>query len=735
MRISLRRRFSLGLCALVVGLMTAVTLIGDLSITRAIEGKIRKDLMAARTVFEQFQHLRFQQLLASARMVSEVPQIRAVVTTSGLDHATLLDSARGAQQLIQSDLLMLVDERGRLLASTTEPQLYGQDLAGDAALASALRGEPFLGMRRTATGRLYQVVAVPFVLGDSVVGSLLAGFVVDSSTVEILETMTNCRVALLHVDGVQTSRQDGLFEPLRRKLALLGGAGSGAISTERLQDERYLLLAAPPGAGPVSYVLARSLDQELSFYYTLRRWLLGVAAAILALALLLGTLYAGRITRPIQALVTEAQRVATGDLESRLVDSASDEIGDLARAFNRMTGELKRSRDELLQSEEQLRHAQKMEAVGRLAGSVAHDFSNLLTVILGNAQLILLQGPKDAARLQRTAEQVIRAAERAGALTRQLLAFSRKQVIQPRVLDLNVVLDDMDSMLQRLIGEDVEAGLVLDQELGAVKADPNQLEQVVMNLAINARDAMPHGGRLTIETANVTLDAAYAQRHVDVAPGRYVMLAVSDTGIGMDAAVLSRIFEPFFTTKEPGKGTGLGLSTVYGIVKQSGGHIQVHSVPGRGTTFKVYLPLADGAVEETRAAASSGELLSGSETILLVEDEPAVRALARDALEQSGYSVLEAQDGAEALVLGEQHDGRIHLMLADVVLPVLNGPKILQSLEPKHPEMRVLYMSGYADETIARHGVLSLGTAFLQKPFTTRSLLRKLREVLDAPAA
>jgi signal transduction histidine kinase len=726
MRISLRRRFSLGLCALVVGLMTAVTLIADLSITRAIEGKIRKDLLAAQKVFDEFQRLRFQQLLASTRMVSDVPQIRAVVTTPELDHATLLDSARNAQELIHGDLLMLVDERGRLRASTTEPESFGQDLSGDAAFAVALRGESFLGMRRTATGRLYQVVAVPFVQGNTVVGGLLAGFTVDGGTVEVLETMTNCRVALRYADAVQTSREDGLFESLRSESGQAGGPGGDAISTKQLQGEQYLLLAAPPGTGQVSYVLARSLDQELSFYRTLRRRLLGVAATILALALLLGTLYSRRITRPIQALVTEAQRVATGDLESRLVDSASDEIGDLARAFNRMTGELKRSRDELV-------HAQKMEAVGRLAGSVAHDFSNLLTAILGYGELILIQGVKDAARLKRNIEHVIRTAERAAALTRQLLAFSRKQVIQPRALDLNAVLEDMDSMLRRLIGEDVDAVLVLDKDLGAVRADANQLEQVVMNLAINARDAMPHGGKLTIETANVELDAAAARRHLNGTPGRYVMLAVSDTGIGMDATVLSRIFEPFFTTKEPGKGTGLGLSTVYGIVHQSGGHIRVYSEPGRGTTFKVYLPLLGRAVEETSPASVSGECLTGSETILLVEDEPAVRALARDTLEESGYTVLEAEDGRRALALGEQHEGPIHLMLTDVVLPLLSGPKITQRLVPKHPEMRILYMSGHVDERIVQHGVLDTGAAFLQKPFTPRLLLRKVREILDAP--
>jgi hypothetical protein len=381
--------------------------------------------------------------------------------------------------------------------------------------------------------------------------------------------------------------------------------------------------------------------------------------------------------------------------------------------------------------EQQFRQAQKMEAVGRLAAGVAHDFNNLLTAILGYSELLLGGlGPGDPRRAG--VEEIRRAAERAGSLTRQLLAFSRQQVLQPRTLDLNEVVSGLHSMLRRLIGEDIDLRTTAAPDLGRVLADPGQIEQVIMNLAVNARDAMPRGGKLTIETANVALDAIYARTHEVVKPGPYVLLAVSDTGTGMDADVRSHLFEPFFTTKAKGHGTGLGLATVYGIVKQSGGYIWVYSEPGQGTAFKIYLPRAEGKAAGRSAAERPAEAPGGSETILLVEDEDVVRSLAREILEAYGYTVLEATRGEEALEASARHRGPIDLLLTDVIMPGGSGREAAERLAPGRPGMKVLYMSGYTNDAIVHHGVLAPGVAFLQKPFSPQALARKVREVLDA---
>jgi signal transduction histidine kinase/CheY-like chemotaxis protein len=381
-------------------------------------------------------------------------------------------------------------------------------------------------------------------------------------------------------------------------------------------------------------------------------------------------------------------------------------------------------------TEEQLRQSQKMEAIGSLAGSIAHDFSNILSVVLGYTETVLADlKPDDPVR--EDVREIAIAGERARVLTRQLLAFSRQQVLEPKLLDLNEVFSAMLQMLRRLVGEDIELAFVPGTDLGAVRVDPSQIEQVLLNLVVNARDAMPAGGKLTVETSSVVLDERYADDHYGIEPGAYVLLAVSDMGIGMDSATRARIFEPFFTTKEKGKGTGLGLSTVFGIVKQSGGTIWVYSEPGHGTTFKIYLPRLDGVPSFVPQAALPNVSPRGSETVLLAEDDAQVRDLVSTTLRRNGYRVLEAGNGNEALAMAERYRGGIDVLLSDVVMPGMGGRPLWEKLLPRRPKMKVLFMSGYTDDAIVHYGVQKSELAFISKPIVPRVLLHKLREVLE----
>ena len=548
------------------------------------------------------------------------------------------------------------------------------------------------------------------------------------------------------------------------------------ISTYLRDGNIEVIGLARPIAGTPWLILIEFPDdvvlKPVSGYVKRMVWI-GVFLFVMGVA---GTFVLSRnITSPIYQLTAGATAISRGD-HSRMVNiQQKDELGQLAKAFNAMTEKVSNSQRELerkvqertsqleeanrqLESlsqshahkrsvaekertdalealhntEKQLVQSQKLEAVGRLAGGISHDFNNLLTVILGYSDITKRNLP-EGDPLRRNVDEIVKASERAASLTRQLLAFSRKQVMQPRVFDLNTVVSDLEKMLRRMIGEDIELRVNSESDLGNIKADPVQLEQVLMNLVVNARDAMPKGGKLSIETANVYLDESYSQDHVSVVPGHYVMLAISDTGCGMNEETRLRIFEPFFTTKEQGKGTGLGLSMVYGIVKQSGGNIWVYSEEGHGTTFKIYFPRVTAEAEEYRRAAHGLEVEGGNETILLVEDAEWVRTLARQVLESAGYRVLEAGNADTAIKLCESINGdRIDLLLTDVVMPGMSGNDMSRILLAKHPGMPVLYMSGYTDDAIVQHGVLEAGINFLQKPFTPAALALKVREVLDA---
>jgi PAS domain S-box-containing protein len=456
-----------------------------------------------------------------------------------------------------------------------------------------------------------------------------------------------------------------------------------------------------------------------------------VVVPMIAAGELIGALSFGGETMPWSSeRVSIAQEAATqfaiAIAHARLVERVQRQ----AEALAVQIAEREQAEQERKRLENQFRQAQKMEAVGQLAGGVAHDFNNLLTIINGYSEIVRMELPADNP-MRDLVREIGQAGERAASLTRQLLAFSRKQVLAPRVFSLNATVTDTSKMLKRLLGEDIDLVTSLDPALGQVKADPGQIEQILINLAVNARDAMPRGGKLMIDTANVVLDEAYTQAYPELRPGPYVMLAVSDTGTGMDETVKARIFEPFFTTKEAGKGTGLGLATVFGIVKQSGGHISVSSELTQGATFKVYLPRVEEMVSTNRSSLVLPTAPRGNETILLAEDEPAVLALTRHVLEVHGYTVLEANNPDKAIRLVQEFQGTIHLLVTDVVMPIMSGRQLAECIIAFRPDIKVLYLSGYTDDAVVRHGVLQAETAFLQKPFSPTALAQRVREVLD----
>jgi signal transduction histidine kinase/CheY-like chemotaxis protein len=465
-------------------------------------------------------------------------------------------------------------------------------------------------------------------------------------------------------------------------------------------------------------------------------------SAVLVLGLLVVVyLVVKQFTDPIDRLSQAARAMSDGHLDREIRIEGAQELVSLAQSFIRMREAIREKMRDLAEKNEKLRseisqrqalegqllHAQKMEAVGRLAGGIAHDFNNLLTVINGHSDLLLDTLEKESP-VAKDVELIRRAGQSAAALTRQLLAFSRKQVLQPKVLNLNDLVLSAERMLRRVIGEDVQLVTHLGKDLWSVRADPGQMEQVILNLAVNSRDAMPKGGKVTIETGNVVLDESAAQRHVDVRPGPHVMLAMTDTGAGMDAETLARVFEPFFTTK--GQGTGLGLSTVYGIVKQSGGSIWAYSEPGRGTTFKIYMPREEGAPVAEEPAAEPVARQARAETILVVEDSDMVRNLVYQVLARRGYTMLLARSGEDALRIAGLFQGTIHLLVTDVVMPGMGGRQVADRLAATRPGIRVLYVSGYTENAIVHQGVLQAGIDFLEKPFTPQALERKVEEIL-----
>jgi signal transduction histidine kinase len=498
-----------------------------------------------------------------------------------------------------------------------------------------------------------------------------------------------------------------------------------------LDNERYHAssLELTPGLQPgADLIVLKSYKEAEAYLQRLNHLLLGLGlVAILAGGALIFVV-SDTVTRPLASLVEGVHALERGDMTCPLEASGHDELSELTRAFDSMRGTLQRNEMQREQLEGQLRQAQKMEALGRMAGGVAHDFNNLLTVIRGHSDLLLDRlRPEDA--LYRNSQQIRKTADRAAALTRQMLAFSRMQVLQPKVLDVNELIAEMGKLLRRLVREDIEFSLRLGDSLARVKADPGQLEQVLLNLTVNASDAMPLGGKLTVETQNLIVDQEFARTHPSVEPGAYVVLSVSDTGHGMDEATKARVFEPFFTTKEPGKGTGLGLATVYGVVKQSEGFIWIESSPGKGSRFEIYLPQTLEQVESVPAVTEYRKPVAGRKTVLVVEDERDVRELACAFLKSAGYGVLTAEDGLEALETAERLGKAIHVVLTDIVMPKMRGPALAQRLKTLLPHVKIVYMTGYLDQSGVDEDFLQ-DAFFLQKPFSRESVVSQIDETL-----
>jgi PAS domain S-box-containing protein len=650
--------------------------------------------------------------------------------TAVLDNLFVMQEALTRRAGRDPDILaVLVVDRDRMVIASDNPMQIGEIMADDAILRAVAGDKEFVQEHKDAQGRDTLAVFEPLRADGTLLGWIRVDLSLERAWREAYRTLwkqllvTVCLlVVALYVFLKMVRRLKGALHQSEEKYRQLWETSTDAVIF--MDTDRRIRFANPAVRDVFGYAPEEVIGRNIAMLQPERlrqghrdgvaRYLrTGVKKLNWRATELVGLRKDGTEV-PIE--------VAFNDMQ---MNGKHWFVG-----FMRDVTERKKAEEALHQSEERLRQSQKMEAIGKLAGGIAHDFNNLLTAITGYSELLLGQMQPDS-RARKNAEEIRKAAFRAAALTHQLLAFSRRQMLTSKVLNLNAVVMDLESMLRRLIGEDIAFTIVPGSALGQVKADPSQIEQIVLNLVVNARDAMPKGGTLTIETANVELDEAYAGRHETFLPGSYVLVAVSDTGCGMDAPTRSRIFEPFFTTKEPGKGTGLGLATVYGIVKQSDGYIWVYSEPGQGSVFKIYLPRLKHVSDKGSTEAERVLPPRGTETILLVEDEEVVRALVGDILTGNGYQALLASHSEEAFRLSGRHEGPIHLMVTDVVMPGMSGRELAERLASSRPLMKVLYISGYTDDAVVRHGVLVEGTAFLQKPFTPDTLLRKVREVLD----
>lgn len=712
----LRTKLLVSLMAVVFLLTAAVLALVQIRMRDHVAGDLASALRTESDVYSKIEAARRQQAEQSAALIANLPSLKALMSTH--DPLTIQDGSESILHTSGADVLILEDGSGSIVAvHSKSPKV-------------ASSSERFLQFHSNqkhdwwyVNGHLYDLSFAPITLGSDsemhFLGLVALGREVTPQSIAGTDALRESPI-IFERDGriLLSSLDPTLWSDFQVWLSKSSHA-SHSIHEIDIGGERYLgNYVELSGDHPVRLYCLKSYDQATGFLGELNQMLLMLGAIAVLTGALVGFALSRQITRPLEDLVHASRQMEKGDFEFPIVVQGKDEVAELTRAFAEMRKSLRLSREGMLRSA-------RLEAVGRLSGGVAHDFNNLVMIIKGYSDLLLETASPEQ---QPQIEEIKRAGDRATGLTRQLLAFSRKQVLEPQVLDLNHTVRGMLKMLRLLLGENIELLTSLSEQIGRVKADPGQLEQVIMNLAVNARDALTGRGKVIIETQACDLDAAYAATHNEVTPGSYVLLAVTDTGCGMNSETLTQIFEPFFTTKEPGKGTGLGLATVYGIVKQSRGHITVYSEVGVGTTFKIYLPAIDKPAVAIQAQPIEA-LPTGHGTILLVEDETALRNLAAEALKRLGYNVLSAGNGLEALVAVDQHAGPIDVVITDIIMPRMGGPEMVEKLRRKRSGFSVIFMSGYTEAAVLENANIGKDAVLLNKPFSTEALVRKIREV------
>jgi signal transduction histidine kinase/ActR/RegA family two-component response regulator len=716
----LRSKFMLSFALLTAGL-TCATL---LTVRRNAESRVRLEVkQEAFNAILTFQALENHHQVALSR---KADLLASLALMRNGEATALKEVAEDPWQSEECDLLALADPHGKILAVHAMTGRFPTPEAQEMMTLSLSEGK-HIGWWYSGS-RLYQVVLQPFYEDQArkknLVGTVIVGHGIDPSANE-LRRITSSQMAFQYGEEVVASTLAPLkTEEFARQLK------TGSLEEQvKVDGERFYTSSVElsGGARPVRIIVLKSYDESLAYLAHENRMLAGLGLLAVLAGGVLVFLISDKFTRPLSSLLEGVRALENGNFEYPLNSNGTDEVAQVTHAFGRMRGTLKANETEQQQLQDQLRKSQRMEAIGRLAGGVAHDFNNLLTVIKGHGDLMLDRLEPNSA-LYGNARQIEKASNRAASLTRQLLAFSRMQMLQPKVLNLNSLVSEMFSILKRLVREDITFTFRAGESLGRIKADPGQIEQVIMNLAVNASDAMPSGGSLTVETQNLFANEALCKTRTSLVPGNYVRLVVADTGHGMDAETMARIFEPFFTTKELGKGTGLGLATVYGVVKQSGGCIWVDSAPGKGTRFEVYFPAVQES-EEQPAEEADRHLRSGhSEVVLLVEDEDQVRDLAAEFIESAGYAVLTARDGQDALRVAEQSGKRIRVLVTDIVMPNMRGPELAKRLNQRCDGLRVIYMSGYLEFNNGSDFLKDM--FFLQKPFSRDSLVAKIADAL-----
>ncbi|HMD40387.1 MAG TPA: ATP-binding protein [Candidatus Acidoferrum sp.] len=722
-KIRLRTKFLLSL-VLIIAALTCTTLLVVRHVAEVqVQMHVEDD---ARTAILTFQVVERQRQLALSR---KADLLAMLATMKNGEPAAVTAASDDPWQSDGADLLVLADPNGKIVALHESNEQFPVEKAEE-MLNRSLSQKSNSGW--WFDGRhLYQVALQPYYDGQPTTGKLLGTVVVgrevDVSAANDLGRISSSQVVFRFGPEIVVSTL-----PVLTAYELIEQTGDRSVPPEvQLGNQRYFASSVDltPGFSPsVTLTVLKSYDESMAFLRDLNRLLLGLGVVAVLAGAGLVFLISDAFTRPLARLVEGVHALEEGNFNYPLEAHGGYEVARVTRAFNHARNILQNNEVQKQHLEEQLQQSQKMEALGRLAGGVAHDFNNLLTVIKGHSDM-LLERVKPQDPIYANSEQIQKAANRAASLTRQLLAFSRRQVLQPRVVDLNALIKDMGPLLKRLTREDIEFLVHLNAELGRVKADPGQIEQVLLNLVVNASDAMPQGGKLIVESRDVSVDAELAKNRPALEPGEYVLLRVSDTGYGMDAATKARIFEPFFTTKEQGKGTGLGLAMVYGVVKQSNGFIYVESEVGVGTQFEIYLPQVNEKIEATPREKIAAPAQRSLKTILVVEDEEDVRTLVSEYLISMGYRVLTACDGTEALEIAQRLGKEIHLLLTDVVMPKMRGPELAERLKPILPKLKIIYMSGYLEQNEGNRSFLE-GAYFLDKPFSRDVLARQIEEAL-----